>query len=318
MGRRRQGVMSEGLKYELAKDLGFYDVVQKEGWEAIRAKDAGNMVKRAIQIAQEHLVKQHAAQRGAAVEHRPVQPAGVAATTAAGYGAAGAGGVARSYGGVTGSAGGFEQQMRPVAQSAVGSVWSAGGATQQPSGAGWGAASAGQPVVGGVRHEMGATQPATGSVWRESGGAVQPPAGAGWHEAATVQLQQPYTAAQPWQQPQWGVPVAQPLPASFGAGASAYADAPPGSYSAQPAYGAPAGKPAYGAVLPSVYGTARTAVPAAAVRPSDTTKWSMLPAAGPSEQQPVSVPVVPGVPPYGSLIGGAVHAGNTQPNVPIQ
>ncbi|GFZ99754.1 hypothetical protein GCM10008018_52550 [Paenibacillus marchantiophytorum] len=60
MGRRR-GVMSENFKYELAKDLGFYDVVQREGWEGIRTKDAGNMVKRAIQIAQEHLAKQHSA-----------------------------------------------------------------------------------------------------------------------------------------------------------------------------------------------------------------------------------------------------------------
>lgn len=59
MGRRR-GVMSESFKYELAKDLGFYDVVQREGWEGIRTKDAGNMVKRAIQIAEEHLAKQSA------------------------------------------------------------------------------------------------------------------------------------------------------------------------------------------------------------------------------------------------------------------
>ena len=45
--------MSESLKYELAKDLGFYDTVQKEGWGSIRAKDAGNMVKRAIQLAEQ-------------------------------------------------------------------------------------------------------------------------------------------------------------------------------------------------------------------------------------------------------------------------
>ncbi|GGI18375.1 small, acid-soluble spore protein, alpha/beta type [Bacillus sp. JJ664] len=51
MGRRR-GIMSEKFKEELAKDLGFYDVVQKEGWGGIRAKDAGNMVKRAIQLAE--------------------------------------------------------------------------------------------------------------------------------------------------------------------------------------------------------------------------------------------------------------------------
>ncbi|MBR2569531.1 MAG: small, acid-soluble spore protein, alpha/beta type [Paenibacillus sp.] len=53
MGRRRRSVMSEELKYELAKDLGFYDTVQKEGWGSISTKDAGNMVKRAIQMAEQ-------------------------------------------------------------------------------------------------------------------------------------------------------------------------------------------------------------------------------------------------------------------------
>ena len=55
MGRRRSGMMSEHMKMELAKELGFYDTVQREGWGAIRAQDAGNMVKRAIQIAQQKL-----------------------------------------------------------------------------------------------------------------------------------------------------------------------------------------------------------------------------------------------------------------------
>ncbi|EBD8094966.1 small, acid-soluble spore protein, alpha/beta type [Salmonella enterica] len=50
---RRRSVMSDELKNELAKDLGFYDTVQKEGWGGIKAKDAGNMVKRAIQLAEE-------------------------------------------------------------------------------------------------------------------------------------------------------------------------------------------------------------------------------------------------------------------------
>lgn len=53
MGRR--GIMSEEMKVELAKELGFYDTVQKEGWGGIRARDAGNMVKRAIEIAEEQL-----------------------------------------------------------------------------------------------------------------------------------------------------------------------------------------------------------------------------------------------------------------------
>lgn len=53
MSRRRRGVMSEQLKYELAKDLGFYNTVQREGWGGITTKDAGNMVKRAIQMAEQ-------------------------------------------------------------------------------------------------------------------------------------------------------------------------------------------------------------------------------------------------------------------------
>lgn len=52
---RRGGVMSDRLKEEIAKELGFYDTVQKEGWGGIRARDAGNMVKRAIQMAEEQL-----------------------------------------------------------------------------------------------------------------------------------------------------------------------------------------------------------------------------------------------------------------------
>lgn len=48
-------IMSPRLKEEIAKELGFYDVVQKEGWGGIKARDAGNMVKRAIEMAEEGL-----------------------------------------------------------------------------------------------------------------------------------------------------------------------------------------------------------------------------------------------------------------------
>ncbi|RDU34806.1 protein sspF [Neobacillus piezotolerans] len=54
---RRRGVMSDRFKEELAKDLGFYDVVEKEGWGGIRARDAGNMVKRAIELAEQQLLQ---------------------------------------------------------------------------------------------------------------------------------------------------------------------------------------------------------------------------------------------------------------------
>ena len=54
----RRGIMSERFKEELAKELGLYDVVQKEGWGGTKARDAGNMVKRAIEIAQSNLAEQ--------------------------------------------------------------------------------------------------------------------------------------------------------------------------------------------------------------------------------------------------------------------
>ncbi|AKP45450.1 MULTISPECIES: small, acid-soluble spore protein, alpha/beta type [Bacillus] len=55
MGKRR-GVMSDRFKEELAKELGFYDVVQRDGWGGITARDAGNMVKRAIEMAEHQLI----------------------------------------------------------------------------------------------------------------------------------------------------------------------------------------------------------------------------------------------------------------------
>jgi small acid-soluble spore protein F (minor alpha/beta-type SASP) len=54
---RRRSVMSEQFKAELAKDLGFYDTVQREGWGGIRTKDAGNLVKRAIELAEQSMVR---------------------------------------------------------------------------------------------------------------------------------------------------------------------------------------------------------------------------------------------------------------------
>jgi small acid-soluble spore protein F (minor alpha/beta-type SASP) len=55
--------MSDQFKEELAKELGFYDTVQKEGWGGIRSRDAGNMVKRAIELAEQQLVEQQNSNR---------------------------------------------------------------------------------------------------------------------------------------------------------------------------------------------------------------------------------------------------------------
>ncbi|MDX8047528.1 small, acid-soluble spore protein, alpha/beta type [Gracilibacillus sp. S3-1-1] len=54
---RRRGLMSDQFKEELAKELGFYDKVEKDDWGGITARDAGNMVKRAVQMAEESLRK---------------------------------------------------------------------------------------------------------------------------------------------------------------------------------------------------------------------------------------------------------------------
>jgi len=55
---RRRGVMSDQFKIELAKELGFYDTVTSEGWGGITTRDAGNMVKKAIEIAERGLAEQ--------------------------------------------------------------------------------------------------------------------------------------------------------------------------------------------------------------------------------------------------------------------
>ncbi|MFJ8237957.1 small, acid-soluble spore protein, alpha/beta type [Ureibacillus composti] len=59
---RRRGIMSNRLKEEIAKELGFYDVVEREGWGGIKSRDAGNLVKRAIEMAEEGLAQQQANQ----------------------------------------------------------------------------------------------------------------------------------------------------------------------------------------------------------------------------------------------------------------
>ncbi|NLM73549.1 MAG: small, acid-soluble spore protein, alpha/beta type [Clostridiaceae bacterium] len=48
---RRKGVMSESLKYEIARELGVFDTVSKEGWGSVSSRDCGNMVKMAIEMA---------------------------------------------------------------------------------------------------------------------------------------------------------------------------------------------------------------------------------------------------------------------------
>lgn len=44
--------MSENLKYEIAKELGVFDEVSKNGWGNVTSRDCGNIVTKAIEIAE--------------------------------------------------------------------------------------------------------------------------------------------------------------------------------------------------------------------------------------------------------------------------
>lgn len=48
----RESIMSENLKAEIAKELGVFDIVQSRGWGDVSSKNCGNIVKKAIEIAE--------------------------------------------------------------------------------------------------------------------------------------------------------------------------------------------------------------------------------------------------------------------------
>jgi len=64
VSRRRRGVMSEGFKEELAKELGFYDKVKDGDWGNITTREAGLLVRRAIEKAEEQLRGRSGAPQG--------------------------------------------------------------------------------------------------------------------------------------------------------------------------------------------------------------------------------------------------------------
>ena len=52
MSRNRSSVMSENLKEEIAKELGVYEQVKQDGgWGNVSSKTCGNIVSKAIEIA---------------------------------------------------------------------------------------------------------------------------------------------------------------------------------------------------------------------------------------------------------------------------
>lgn len=53
-----KGIMSENLKEEIAKELGVYDQVKKDnGWGNVSSKVCGNIVTKAIEIANRQVSK---------------------------------------------------------------------------------------------------------------------------------------------------------------------------------------------------------------------------------------------------------------------
>jgi len=51
--------MSEQLKYEIARELGVDQVVATQGWGAVSSRDCGNMVAKAIEMAERNIAQQH-------------------------------------------------------------------------------------------------------------------------------------------------------------------------------------------------------------------------------------------------------------------
>ena len=57
---RKTSIMSDSLKEEIAKELGVYDAVKKDGgWQNVSSKNCGNIVTKAIEIARGIAINNH-------------------------------------------------------------------------------------------------------------------------------------------------------------------------------------------------------------------------------------------------------------------
>jgi small acid-soluble spore protein F (minor alpha/beta-type SASP) len=50
-------IMSEALRWEIAKELGVDHIVATEGWGAVPSRECGNIVRKAIEIAERSLIQ---------------------------------------------------------------------------------------------------------------------------------------------------------------------------------------------------------------------------------------------------------------------
>lgn len=48
----RNSIMSDNLKMEIAKELGVYETVKSRGWGDVSSRDCGNIVRKAIEMAE--------------------------------------------------------------------------------------------------------------------------------------------------------------------------------------------------------------------------------------------------------------------------
>ncbi|MBS4031888.1 MAG: small, acid-soluble spore protein, alpha/beta type [Clostridiales bacterium] len=58
MSPRRNKVMSDTLKEELAEELGVVNLVREEGWGSVSSRNCGNLVKLAIERAERALMEE--------------------------------------------------------------------------------------------------------------------------------------------------------------------------------------------------------------------------------------------------------------------
>ena len=55
---RKRGLMSDQLEYEIARELGVDQIVATEGWGGVSSRDCGNLVAKAIEMAERNLSNQ--------------------------------------------------------------------------------------------------------------------------------------------------------------------------------------------------------------------------------------------------------------------
>jgi small acid-soluble spore protein F (minor alpha/beta-type SASP) len=65
--RNTRSLMSENLKWDLARELGVADVVAHEGWGGVSARNCGNLVKLAVERAEMAMARNHDRRRAETV-----------------------------------------------------------------------------------------------------------------------------------------------------------------------------------------------------------------------------------------------------------